>query len=239
VQSIVFCNRCRGMRVGWNAPYFLHCVICEDWVSKSSKLLIITVVLAVFLFSYPLPNSPVFSSVEQQIQAASFQAPVPPLIEFGPPVPDPAIGPIKAFLKGYGVEESRIVRVAESVVTSAKKYNLDPRLIASIMIVESRANPFAISGRDAIGIMQIHLPTWGHTADREGINLFNIEDNIDFGTRILKDYARRFGLWEGVKRYKGWFADDPESEHSAEEYLAKVQRIYAFRQPLTNPEILQ
>jgi transglycosylase-like protein with SLT domain len=242
VQSIVFCNRCRGMRVGWNAPYVLHHLICEEWVSKSSKLLIVTVILAVVILSFPLPNSPVFSSVnmERQIQTASFQAPVPPLIEFGPPAPDPAIGPIKAFLKLYGVDESRIVRVADSVVASAKKYNLDPRLIASIMIVESRANPFAISGSDAIGIMQIHLPTWGHTADREGINLFNIEDNIDFGTRILKDYARRFGLWEGVKRYKGWFADDPASEHSAEEYLAKVQRIYAFRQPLaSNPEFLQ
>src|SRR5262249_12160805 len=76
--------------------------------------------------------------------------------------------------------------------------------------------------------------------DREGINLFKIEDNIDFGTRILKDYARQFGLWEGVKRYKGWIADDPESEHSAEEYLAKVQRIYAFRQPTpSTPELLQ
>jgi len=236
VQSIVFCNRCRGMRVGRNAPYFFHCLTCEQWVSKPSKLLIFTVVLAVFIFSYPSPNTSVFSqvSMEQPIQAASFQAPVTPLLELGPPAPDPAIGPIQAFLKVYGVEESRIIRVAESIVASAKKYNLDPRLIASIMIVESRANPFAISGSDSIGIMQIHLPTWGHTADREGINLFNIEDNIDFGTRILKDYARRFGLWEGVKRYKGWFADDPQSEHSAEEYLAKVQRIYAFRQPITS-----
>jgi soluble lytic murein transglycosylase-like protein len=240
VQSIVFCNRCRGMKVGWNAPYFLHCLRCEEWVSKPSKLLILTAILAVFIFSYPTPST-FFSGVpmEQRIQAASFQGPVPPLMELATPVPDPAIGPIKAFLKGYGVDESRIVRVAESIVASAKKHNLDPRLIASIMIVESRANPFAISAKDAIGMMQIHLPTWGHTADREGINLFNIEDNIDFGTRILKDYARRFGLWEGVKRYKGWIADDPESEHSAEEYLAKVQRIYAFRQPASTQEVLQ
>jgi soluble lytic murein transglycosylase-like protein len=244
MQSIVFCNRCRGMRVGWNVPFFFHCVMCEEWVSKSSKLLILTVILAVFIFSYPTPSTSVFSGVgmEQPIQAATFQGPVPPssLMELATSVPDPAIGRIKVFLKGYGVDESRIVRVAESIVASAKKHNLDPRLIASIMIVESRANPFAISGKDAIGIMQIHLPTWGHTADREGINLFNIEDNIEFGTRILKDYARRFGLWEGVKRYKGWVADDPESEHSAEEYLAKVQRVYAFRQPLASaPEVLQ
>ncbi|PYR87059.1 MAG: hypothetical protein DMG18_00880, partial [Acidobacteria bacterium] len=104
----------------------------------------------------------------------------------------------------------------------------DPRLVASIMIVESRANPFAISESDAIGIMQIHLPTWGPQADKEGINLFKIEDNIKFGTRILQGYIRRFGLWEGVKRYKGW---NPESSSSAEavsDYVAKVQGIYGY-----------
>ena len=96
------------------------------------------------------------------------------------------------------------------------------------MIVESRANPFAISNADAIGIMQIHLPTWGREADKEGINLFKIEDNVDFGARILKDYVRRFGLWEGVKRYKGWNPDSRDSLESAEEYAAKVQRTYIF-----------
>ena len=96
------------------------------------------------------------------------------------------------------------------------------------MIVESRANPFAISGSDAIGMMQIHLPTWGPRADKEGINLFKIEDNIEFGTRILKDYIRRFGLWEGVKRYKGWNPGSPASAEAVSDYVAKVQGIYGF-----------
>ena len=242
MRSIVFCSRCRGLRVGWNGRYFIHRLICKEWISKSYKLLFVTSVLAVFFCGYPMPSVSVFSvpGLETPIQFASFQGPVAPLIDLPAPPLDPAVGTIKGFLKVYGVDESRISRVAESIVASGKKYNLDARLIASIMIVESRANPFAISGKDAIGMMQIHLPTWGHTADQEGINLFKIEDNIDFGTRILKDYARQFGLWEGVKKYKGWIADDPDSEHSAEEYLAKVQRIYAFRQaPQSTPEVLQ
>jgi len=240
VQPIVFCSRCRGLRVGWNGKYFIHRLICKEWISKSYKLLFLTSVLAVFICSYPMPSVSVFTvpGIETPLQVASFQTP--PLIDLPAPPPDPAVGTIKGFLKLYGVDESRISRVAESIVASAKKHNLDARLIASIMIVESRANPFAISGKDSIGMMQIHLPTWGHTADAEGINLFKIEDNIEFGTRILKDYARQFGLWEGVKRYKGWIADDPDSEHSAEEYLAKVQRIYAFRQANQSPsELLQ
>src|SRR5262249_4353921 len=117
---------------------------------------------------------------------------------------------------------------------SARRYNIDSRLIASIMIVESRANPFAISGRDSIGIMQIHLPTWGQTADREGINLLKIEDNVDFGVRILKDYVHQFGLWEGVKRHKGWIADDPDAQPSAEEYLNRVQRVYGYQPPVAS-----
>ena len=98
------------------------------------------------------------------------------------------------------------------------------------MIIESRGNAFAISGANAVGIMQIHLPTWGQTAVREGINLFRIEDNIDFGARILKNYIRQFGLWAGVKRYNGFVADDPTSDQSAQQYVAKVQQVYEFQQ---------
>jgi len=136
-----------------------------------------------------------------------------------------------AFLERHEVGEANRSRLAESIVTSARKYDLNPRLIASVMIVESRGNPFAISGKDSIGIMQIHLPTWGRTVDREGINLLKIEDNVDFGARILKNYIRQFGLWEGVKRYNGFVADDPISQQCAQEYVAKVQRVYEFQQP--------
>ena len=133
-----------------------------------------------------------------------------------------------AFLEQNEIRASDRRRLAESIVSSAIKHDLSPRLIASIMIVESRGNAFAISGANAVGIMQIHLPTWGQTAVREGINLFRIEDNIDFGARILKTYVRQFGLWQGVKRYNGFLADNPTSVQSAEEYVAKVQRVYEF-----------
>jgi len=225
VQTIAFCNRCRGMRVGWNIRFVGHRIICKEWISKSSKLLIVTVFVAVVIFASSTPGTLVFSvdSLTTPIQKAGLQPLMPSLI-------DPAVQSIEAFLKRYGVDESYRTRVAESIIRSAKKHDLDPRLIASLIIVESRANPFAISSQDAIGIMQVHLPTWGQAADREGVNLFKIEDNVDFGARILKNYVRQSGLWVGVKRYKGWFANNPESESSVLEYLAKVQRIYGFQQ---------
>ena len=107
-------------------------------------------------------------------------------------------------------------------------------MIASVVIVESGANPFAISESDSVGMMQIHIHTWGTMADREGINLFKIEDNIDFGSRILKDYSGRFGgIWEGVKRYKGWNPESPESAENVQAYIDKVRGLYTGDTPIS------
>jgi soluble lytic murein transglycosylase-like protein len=169
---------------------------------------------------------------EQPVQEPAFQKAV---MSVGP-----AVRSMEVFLKSHGVGEANCLRLASSIVNSAKKYNVNPRLIASVIIVESRGNPFAISEKNAIGIMQIHLPTWGTTADREGINLLKIEDNIDFGTRILKNYILQSGVWDGVKRYNGFVADDRPSEQSAQEYVDKVQRLYEF-QPFSasRPDLIQ
>jgi len=190
--------------------------------------------MTALLLAFPVPSASVFSSdrPEQPVQEPGIRA--------TSMLVGPAVRSMEAFLKSHEVSEANRSRLAEAIVTSARKYDLNPRLIASVMIVESRGNQFAISGKDAIGIMQIHLPTWGQTADREGINLLRIEDNIDFGARILKNYIRQFGLWEGVKRYNGFFADNPTSEQSAEEYVAKVQQVYEFQQRAASPtEVLQ
>ncbi len=221
MQPVAFCTRCRGMKVGWNSRYARHRLICQQWISRTSKWLILAGLLA-FLVLYPTPSVLVSSdlSPDQSVEEAAFDAL--PLA-----APSPAVSAIAAFLEKYKVDTAHRKRIAEAIVASGRKYNVDPRLVASIMIVESRANPFAISTSDSIGIMQIHLPTWGHTADREGINLFKIEDNVDLGVRILRDYIQRHGLWDGVRRYKGWNSEDPLSTQSVEEYIQKIQRIYS------------
>jgi soluble lytic murein transglycosylase-like protein len=227
MQSIAFCSRCRGMKIGWNPRYVWHCTVCKQWMSRSSKLLILTAFLSVLMFAFPIPSAFVFSDhTPGVIQEASLQTADSIII-------DPAIAAMKSFLSKYQVDEANRGRIAESIVNSAHKYDVDPRLVASIMIIESRANPFAVSNGDSIGIMQIHLPTWGTTADEEGINLFKIEDNVDFGVRILKDYVHRFGLWDGVKRYKGLNPDNPDSAQAADDYVAKVQHIYSPAKPQT------
>ncbi len=141
------------------------------------------------------------------------------------PRTDPAVQTITRFLKKFQVGPALRKRLAEALVRSSRKHNVDPRLAASIMIVESRGNPFAISPSNAVGIMQIHVPTWARTIEEQGINLFKIEDNIDFGVRVLKNYVQRYGHDEGIKRYNGWNPGSPQSV-TADAYLQKVQRIY-------------
>ncbi len=210
------------MRVGWNTRYLLHSMRCKEWVSRSSKLLVLTALVGILVFAFPTPSAIFFTDLTMD------PGPQNPVLQAGTVTgQDPAVDAIDAFLEKHSVVGSYRGRAAVALVASSRKYNLDPRLLASIMIVESRANPFAISPADSIGIMQIHLPTWGQTADKEGINLLKIEDNVDFGARILRDYSRRFGgIWEGVKRYKGWTPGSPTSAQNAEDYLQLVRRFY-------------
>ena len=141
-----------------------------------------------------------------------------------------ALRSVEGMLAEFGASPEIRSRVARAIVDSSRKYNVDPRLVTSVMLVESGANPFAVSTGDSVGIMQIHVPTWGAVADKQGINLFKIEDNVDLGVRILKGYIAQNGVWEGVKKYKG-ISDDPVSQQSAEDYVQKVRQIYGLNTP--------
>jgi Transglycosylase SLT domain len=222
MQNITFCTRCRGMKIGWNGRYMLHTVTCTEWVSRSSKLLILTALFASLLFAFPSPSSVFLSNIGTSLYTNK------PALQAGAvAVIDPAVAAVEGFLEKHSINSAQRSRMASAIVTTGRKYDLDPRLIASVIIVESGGNQFAISESDSVGMMQIHIHTWGTTADREGINLFKIEDNIDFGSRILKDYSGRFGgIWEGVKRYKGWNPENPESAENVQAYIDKVRGIY-------------
>jgi soluble lytic murein transglycosylase-like protein len=134
---------------------------------------------------------------------------------------------VEKMLVRHGVNKERLPRVVRAIVSSSSRHGVDPRLVASIVIVESGANPYAISEADSVGLMQIHLGTWAAIADKEDINLFKVEDNVEFGVRILRDYISASDTWEGVARYRGK-TDAPESQRTALEYVQKVQRIYGF-----------
>ena len=220
MRPIAFCERCRGMEVGWNRKYLTHRIVCMGRPSLYLRLPAYTVTVAFLISFFPSTTSIGVSDRSDPV-AATVQA----RGEAVPAVSDPAVYAIEDVLGRHSrVDSAQRARIARAVVTSARKHDVDPFLVASILVVESSGDPFAISGRDAVGIMQIHVPTWGLLAEAQGINLFRLEDNIDMGTRILKDYTRRHGLWDGVLRYLG--VTGPGEGTS---YVQRVQGIYSDR----------
>ena len=75
------------------------------------------------------------------------------------------------------------------VEASAKKYNLDPDLVTSVIAVESNFDPKAVSRKNAHGLMQL-LP---ETAAQLGVkNIDDPAENIDAGTRYLRDLLQKY-----------------------------------------------
>jgi Transglycosylase SLT domain len=92
----------------------------------------------------------------------------------------------------------------EDVNLAAARVGLDAKVAAATVAVESGCNPFAVSNRGAVGLMQIRVIAWKDKYDFSGrINLLNRKDNLQVGTEILAGLVKQFGLAEGVKRYQG------------------------------------
>jgi hypothetical protein len=76
------------------------------------------------------------------------------------------------------------VPFADLIATSAQSHGVAPELVASVIAVESNFNPRATSLKSARGLMQL-MP---RTAARFGVtNVFDPQQNIDAGTRYLKE----------------------------------------------------
>ncbi len=77
----------------------------------------------------------------------------------------------------------------EIIRAAAERYGVDADLIHCVIAVESNFNPRAISTMNARGLMQL-LPK---TAARMGVkNIFDPKENVDGGTRYLRDLLARY-----------------------------------------------
>ncbi len=114
----------------------------------------------------------------------------------------------------------------------AKKHGVEPDLIHAIIRAESNYECTAVSPKGAIGLMQL-MPSTGKAYGV--INFIDPEDNIEGGTKYLKDLIK---LYEGktalvlaaynagqeaVKRYKGI---PPYAE--TRNYIKRIQSGYKF-----------
>jgi hypothetical protein len=80
--------------------------------------------------------------------------------------------------------------IKDTVRKAAAKYNLPPALITAVIRAESNFEVGAVSSAGAQGLMQL-MPA---TAKELGVkNPFDIEQNIDGGTKYLRKMLDRFG----------------------------------------------
>jgi soluble lytic murein transglycosylase-like protein len=80
--------------------------------------------------------------------------------------------------------------IEQTVQKAAAKYNLPPELITAVIKAESNFEVSAVSSAGAQGLMQL-MPA---TAKELGVkNPFDIEQNIDGGTKYLRKMLDRFG----------------------------------------------
>jgi hypothetical protein len=85
--------------------------------------------------------------------------------------------------------QSLDVPFANFISDSARAHGVAPELVASVIAVESNFNPNAVSWRYARGLMQL-MP---QTAARFGVTkIFDPQQNIDAGTRYLKELLVRY-----------------------------------------------
>lgn len=80
-------------------------------------------------------------------------------------------------------------KIENTIINSSKKYGVDENLIRSIIKVESNFNPNCSSSAGAKGLMQL-MP---ENCEYYGVtDPFDIEQNIDAGTRHIKDYLDKY-----------------------------------------------
>jgi len=115
---------------------------------------------------------------------------------------DPAVEAVRAHLLQYqartGLTDAEVARLAQTVVVEARRHHFDPGLVLAVIHVESRFDTYAVSPKDALGLMQL-LPSTGEAlAPIVGVEwrgpqtLFDPVANVRLGVAYLRQLTDRY-----------------------------------------------
>jgi soluble lytic murein transglycosylase-like protein len=115
------------------------------------------------------------------------------------PIDEPAVQPAPSTAPESVEAVKPAPTPAELADAAALKYGLPRELVRSVMAAESAYQPNAVSSKGAIGLMQL-MPG---TAKDLGVNPHDPAQNVDGGTRYLRDLLLKFDgrLWHALAAY--------------------------------------
>lgn len=103
------------------------------------------------------------------------------------------VAPVEQVLQPFHEDRQWIRRIALALVREADAVDMDPRVLASVLLVEDPwLDPGVRSSQGAVGLMQVmpfHAGRWGCPAT----DLTVAEANICHGARIFAHYLRSHG----------------------------------------------
>lgn len=119
---------------------------------------------------------------------------------------------LAAFAR-FGVSEKRTAPVIAAVEREARRFGIDPLLVAAVIAHENPdLNPSSVSSAGALGIMQV-MPQWmpSFRARCGGDDLTNVDINICYGVNVLQVHIddARGSVPRGLLAYVGCVTDIP------------------------------
>jgi soluble lytic murein transglycosylase-like protein len=200
--------------------------------SLARGMLSVVGLAAVLGFAMPAPRDALLSQAAALVQTAeaaagAVSAAGPIQAAAGESVQEREQRAVTEFIaRRYRVSEEATAGFVSTAYRAGREFSVDPLLILAVMAVESRYNPVAESSMGAKGLMQV-IPRYHHDKLLEHGGeqaLLDPDVNILVGTRILREYLRRFGETEtALQMYAGAF-DEPTSQYSGK-VLAEKARL--------------
>ncbi len=111
---------------------------------------------------------------------------------------------MSARLKPFIKKDKARFKLLRMVHREAKRAQLKPELVLSVIQIESHFDPYALSISGAQGLMQI-MPFWKSEIGRAEDNLMNPSTNLRYGCTILSYYLEKEkgDLTRALARYNG------------------------------------